>query len=231
LGRLPNSSSNLVASVEASSGKILGSKSINDGLWHHLAIVVADHNLNGTNDIAEAKIYIDGILDPSSSTTSTSVATTSNSPVSIGGSSTAGSIHYRGRLDDVRIFPRALDLTEIQLIYQQPSNQTSELLTLDSDKDGITDELELMAGTDPDDSTSTFKIQSFETTENGISLQWSAVAGRTYRVEESSNLTTWTSVPGIAPMVITSTQPNASVVVSANSAARRFLRIQVALTP
>lgn len=231
LGRLPNSPNNLVASVEASPGKILGSKSINDGLWHHLAIVVADHNLNGTNDIAEAKIYIDGILDPSSSTTSTSVATTSNSPVSIGGSSTAGSVHYRGRLDDIRIFPRALDLTEIQLIYQQPSNQTSELLTLDSDKDGITDELELMAGTDPDDSASTFKIQSFNTTENGISLQWSAVAGRTYRVEESSNLTTWTSVPGIAPMVITSTQPNASVVISANSAARRFLRIQVALTP
>lgn len=101
----------------------------------------------------------------------------------------------------------------------------------DQDRDGYPDETEVLAGTNPNDPNSYFKIHTFDLTEIGTVLQWSGVAGRTYRVEESPNLTTWTLVPGLAPIVMTSTTPNASVTVPKNGVTQRFLRMQVMLTP
>lgn len=56
------------------------------------------------------------------------------------------------------------------------------------------------------------------------------VPGRTYRVEESSNLSTWTIIPELAQVVVTSPQPAASVAVPANGEPKRFHRMQVMLT-
>jgi arylsulfatase A-like enzyme len=101
----------------------------------------------------------------------------------------------------------------------------------DRDGDGSPDADELIAGTDPDDPSSYFKIHSITKSESGMSLQWVGVPGRTYRVEESPDLTTWSLVSGMAPVVVTSPQPSAAVLVPPNSAPKRFLRMQVMLTP
>lgn len=101
----------------------------------------------------------------------------------------------------------------------------------DRDGDGASDADELIAGTNPDNTNSYFKIHTHTRNEGGISLQWTGVEGRTYRVEESTNLSAWTLVPGLAPVVITAPQPAASVTVPAGGAPKRFLRMQVMLTP
>ena len=98
------------------------------------------------------------------------------------------------------------------------------------DGDGSSDAAEDTAGTDLDDPGSFFKIQSSSISGSSISLQWVGVAGRSYRVEESSNLTDWTLVPGVAPVVVTANTQNASVTVPANGASKRFVRLQVMRT-
>jgi hypothetical protein len=102
---------------------------------------------------------------------------------------------------------------------------------LDDDGDGSTNGEEAVAGTNPNDATSYFRIHDQVQTGGGMILRWAGVAGRTYRVEESTNLSTWSLVPGVAPVVVTETTPNASVTVPANGAPSRFLRMQVMLTP
>ncbi len=100
----------------------------------------------------------------------------------------------------------------------------------DRDGDGSPDAAEYIAGTDPDDPKSTFRITGSTKSANGMSLQWQGVAGRTYRVEESSDLANWSLVPAVEPVVVTAANPSASVTVPDNGAARRFLRMQVILS-
>lgn len=100
----------------------------------------------------------------------------------------------------------------------------------DRDGDGSPDAAEQVAGTDPDDPGSFFRIHTYSKSSSGISLQWNGVAGRSYRVEESSDLSTWTLVPGMPPVVVTTATPDASITVPDNGAAKRFLRMQVKMT-
>jgi len=223
----------LVAAVEALPGSVVGSKILNDGRWHHLAVVVADHDGNGVTDINETRIYVDGVPDVISSSTSSLLNTASATSVCLGGSDQSSSSHFNGSLDDVRMFPGALSASEVSDLW----NQTMATALMhgmppnDSDGDGIRDSAEEIAGTDPEDSTSFFRIKSSSMTGSGLSLQWAGVAGRTYRVEESSDLKGWSLVPGVASIVVTENTPSAAVTVPPNGAAKRFVRIQAMMTP
>lgn len=101
----------------------------------------------------------------------------------------------------------------------------------DRDKDGSSDAEEDLAGTNPDDANLYFKIESSSKTKTDIVLRWIGVSGRTYQVESSSDLETWTLAPGVSPIVVTSTTLNATATIPDNGSAKRFLRVRVSLTP
>ena len=67
-------------------------------------------------------------------------------------------------------------------------HQTNPALA-DSDSDGSDDSDEVVAGTDPNDSTSKFEISSIQILSDGsVELQWSSVDERVYRVYRSETL-------------------------------------------
>jgi hypothetical protein len=65
----------------------------------------------------------------------------------------------------------------------------------DTDADGFTDYAEFQAGTDPNQPTSTLRLNSPVKLVNGtVRLQWPAVPGRAYRVEARVNGGAWTPI-------------------------------------
>jgi subtilisin-like proprotein convertase family protein len=95
----------------------VSSKAVNDGVFHHAAFV-----RNGSNYL----IYIDGALDTNISGYSTGIANISNSAVFRAGQShcvapginnTDGTIPFRGDLDELDLWQRALSPAEIHAIY------------------------------------------------------------------------------------------------------------------
>ena len=103
---------------EIQGGYIYGTTVVNDGSWHHIAIVLED---DGSADISEAIIYIDGQLDVVGASGSRIVATTNTVDVEIGGYSYYNSLTdcFEGQMDDVRIYDTALTETQIQAIVNQ----------------------------------------------------------------------------------------------------------------
>ena len=97
--------------------------SVNDGIWHHIVIV-----LEGSSTM---KMYVDGTLED----TTTGFAAgsfTSTRPIYLGvqeqpwlGGVNA-STYYDGKLDDVRIFNRALDSDAVAALYAAGAEEAAE---------------------------------------------------------------------------------------------------------
>ncbi len=85
-----------------------GSSNVRNDQWSFFSFVVFG---NQTNDILNAKIYLNGILELSGATTN------SEPPISPNGSCFIGSAYFDGLIDDVRVYNRALSAAEILSIY------------------------------------------------------------------------------------------------------------------
>ena len=100
--------------TEVKGGNINGSTLINDNAWHHIALVLED---DGSPDISEAQLYVDGQLEPISAVVDEPINTDFVENVHIG--VYAPFLRYfQGQIDDVRIYDRALSEAEIVEIAQ-----------------------------------------------------------------------------------------------------------------
>ncbi len=89
----------------------LGTRDINDGKWHHVA---------GVRTAPQAlQVYVDGVLEGTAADPRpTSPAIGATSPFRIGvGTVLPGVGYFKGSLDDVRIYNRALSADEIKALY------------------------------------------------------------------------------------------------------------------
>ena len=96
----------------------------------------------------------------------------------------------------------------------------------DFDNDGFPDRSEFLAGTVPTNSASALRLFGNPASDGGgTTVEWSAVSGRTYRLQfkyplEAAN---WSNVPGD----VTAAGPVASKVDSAAGQLRRFYRVML----
>lgn len=214
--------------LEVEGGYITGTRAVNDGAWHHLAFSVADHNGDGVVNINETRMYVDGQPDAAGSSQSAVMNTTSGMVPSLGGSSHSTGYNFTGDLDEIRIFSRALSANEIIAVFQ------SDLIgspPKDTDGDGISNAMEAIAGTDPADPRSVFKITGFSAEAGGLVVNWSGHAGRIYQIEESLDLSQWHPAPNTSPIMGIEGPMECHLAVPQDGAKNRFYRVRVELAP
>jgi hypothetical protein len=66
--------------------------------------------------------------------------------------------------------------------------------TADSDRDGVNNLQEFLAGTDPTNPNSVLRQQLIQT-EQGLFLNWNTQLGHTYQVQVTTNFTSWSVAP------------------------------------
>ena len=104
-------------------GSIYGVTDLADGFWHHIAVVLPD---DGSPDISEALLYVDGIPESFGGVAAYPVNTAVTGDVKIG-IQIAGTDFYQGLIDDVRIYGYQLSDTDITQLYQQTGGPADEL--------------------------------------------------------------------------------------------------------
>lgn len=98
---------------------IEGEKTINDGQWHH---IVAIAPISGLGNI----IYVDSKVDAKKAITNTPsggiVYIGSCSKIAVG---LCGNSYYLGRMDDIRIYNKAMNATEVEKNYAEKIGEYS----------------------------------------------------------------------------------------------------------
>jgi len=90
-------------------GNINGTTELADNQWHHVAVTWSN---DGTPNVTDAKLYVDGNEEAISSSKSQTINTQANFDVKLG-ATLGGVVPFSGLIDDVRIYNRALSAAEI----------------------------------------------------------------------------------------------------------------------
>ncbi len=98
--------------AEVGGGFISGTTNIIDNNWHYIAVVLED---DGSPSIDEALLYVDGNLEPISSSAAYEVNTSDSVNVKIGVSD-IGLKYFKGSIDEAAIYDRALSGAEIEVL-------------------------------------------------------------------------------------------------------------------
>ncbi|MCF7955760.1 MAG: hypothetical protein K9M75_08165, partial [Phycisphaerae bacterium] len=97
-------------------GDISGTTNLTaDELWHHIAVVL---NSDGSPDISEVKLYVDGQPENVAAVKDEPINTSSDQNVTIGVYQADSPPFFNGLIDDVRIYNRALTDGEIQKLAE-----------------------------------------------------------------------------------------------------------------
>lgn len=95
--------------VEVNSGYIVGSTVVSDGEWHHVAATFED---DGSPNVADIKLYVDGVLETTSAVGALTIDTAIGNNVKIGVDH--HNRYFNGQMDEVRIWNVARSEAEIQ---------------------------------------------------------------------------------------------------------------------
>jgi hypothetical protein len=96
--------------AEVNGGYNYGAKYLADGQWHHVAVVFEN---DGTPDVLDTKLYVDGQPDTTAASQGTAIDTAATGTVRIGESPWHNN-PFAGLIDDVRIYDKVLTQDEIQ---------------------------------------------------------------------------------------------------------------------
>jgi arylsulfatase A-like enzyme len=112
--------------LEVQGGNIIGNTLVDDGAWHHVAVVCDDFDGGGSLNVSETKIYVDGVLDTdptghdgvviAAAAGTDRVMNTMATTPTLGGSNHAGGYSFLGDLDEMRFFPVALTTAEVRAV-------------------------------------------------------------------------------------------------------------------
>jgi len=95
----------------------------------------------------------------------------------------------------------------------------------DPDSDGFTNAQEYALGTNPTNANSAFRITNLTRTTNSVTITWSSVSGKSYKIQNSNSLND-NSWQDIANSQITATSSSSNQTVTTNSfATRNFYRV------
>lgn len=230
----PSPSSPMVQNLrlETGGGVYSGTTRINDGYWHQISVTVADRNSDGLITIDETRFFVDGRPDVGRLDAPGVVMTGTGIQPSIGGSNHAANYNFTGEIDDVRIFDKEIQPATVSFLATTlpvtPTSGTNVVVSQsDFDGDGFSNEAESTAGTDPEDPGAYPRITGVTRSGSGVRLTWMGIAGRTYWIEESSNLKTWGPAAATPPVVVDMTEPDTSTTIPGNGVANRFFRLRV----
>lgn len=95
--------------LEVQGGNIIGQTKVDDGQWHHIAVVSFDA-------VQNSLIYVDGVLDNIANSAPQPIMTAAGGAAVLGGSNHAAGFSFLGEIDELRLYPRALSQNEIQSI-------------------------------------------------------------------------------------------------------------------
>ncbi|MBA4388754.1 MAG: hypothetical protein C0404_12285, partial [Verrucomicrobia bacterium] len=159
--------------------------------WHHLAAVGS-----GTT----TKFYVDGVL------VGTSDRKGSGDVYAVGNYQGNGQ-RFSDKIDDVRVYNRALGVSEIQSLanpgagvdaYGIPDSWKIQYFGSatgpgtgaleDWDHDGMCNYAEWKAGTIPNSATSVLKFAQILQSGTNLVISWQSVAGKFYSIQKSTNL-------------------------------------------
>ena len=103
--------------VEVNGGYIVGSTDITDQQWHHVA---ATWENDGTPDVTDILLYIDGVLETNSAQQGRAINTASSKDVQLGRDHE--NRRFKGWLDDMQIFDEALSAEQIAALANPVSS-------------------------------------------------------------------------------------------------------------
>ena len=207
-----NGSGNLRQEVE--SGYALGTASVNNGQWHHVAVTFAT---DGSPNVTDVKFYVDGQPDALSGQSSRVINTLNGGDLMIG--SDNQDRFFEGTLDEVRLYNRALSASEVSSLYAA-TNQAAqawhrrylgnapENWSADDDGDGAPRLVEYALGAQPQINDAKAFYPKPEISTNRLQLHFPRRAANThelnYTVQVSPDLTDWTTLnatlAGTAPL-------------------------------
>ncbi|MFC1806108.1 LamG-like jellyroll fold domain-containing protein [Planctomycetota bacterium] len=94
--------------IEVNGGYKVGTTAVNDGRWHHVALVWEN---DGTPNVTDAVLYVDGLADGFSAQLSKAINTASSADVRIG--QDQSNRYLAGVVDDVLIYNSALTAADV----------------------------------------------------------------------------------------------------------------------
>jgi hypothetical protein len=101
----------------------------------------------------------------------------------------------------------------------------SRVANADPDGDGFTNSQELALGTNPMDAGSAFRVVSISRSGSQVSVEWDSVAGKTYQLESTADLSNPNWLPVLEePVKAVSSRSSQSATISAGKA---FLRVRL----